>query len=99
MVLGEVGRHLIETEAKCRVFGFWYGLCNTSNSESPNLSAMLSYIMHASINSHGLREMHPLLDHSLRSAYVWSNQVHSIKSLFFKCTVRQRLRDQTIQEW
>ena len=40
--------------------------------------------MHASINSRGLR--------SLGLSYIWSNQVH-------KRIVRQRLRDQNMQEW
>ena len=41
-------------------------------------------------------KMHSLLD-SLGLSYTWSNQVHSIKS--FKRIVKQRLRDQLIQEW
>ena len=31
-------RYPIEIEAKCRMLGFWYGLCSTSHSESPNIS-------------------------------------------------------------
>ena len=61
MGLGEVGRYPIEIEAKCRMLGFWYGLCSASHSESPKifnlmfkLCSKLYYIMHAIINSHGL---------------------------------------------
>ena len=41
-------------------------------------------------------KVHSLLD-SLGLSYIWPNQVHSIES--FKCIVKQRLRDQFIQEW
>ena len=41
MVLGEVGRYPIEIEAKCRMLGFWYGLCSTSHSESPKISNLM----------------------------------------------------------
>ena len=41
-------------------------------------------------------EVYSLLD-SLGLSYICSDQVHSIES--FKRTVRQRLRDQFIQEW
>ena len=41
MVLGQVGRYPIETEAKCRMMGFWYGLCSTSHSESPKISNLM----------------------------------------------------------
>ena len=40
--------------------------------------------------------VHSFLD-SLGLSYIWSNQVHSIES--FKRIVKQRLRDQFIQEW
>ena len=41
-------------------------------------------------------KVHLLLD-SLGLSYIWSNQVHTIKR--FKRIVKQRLRDQFIQEW
>ena len=41
MVPGEVGRYPIEIEAKCRMLGFWYGLCSTSHSESPKISNLM----------------------------------------------------------
>ena len=41
-------------------------------------------------------EVHSLLD-NFGLSYIWSNQVYSIES--FKRKVRQRLRDQFIQEW
>ena len=41
-------------------------------------------------------KVHSLLD-SLGLSYIWSNQVHTIES--FKRIVKQRLRDQFIQEW
>ena len=31
----------IEIEAKCRMLGFWYGLCNTSLCESPKISNLM----------------------------------------------------------
>ena len=43
-----------------------------------------------------LIEVHSLLD-SLGLSYIWCNQVQSIES--FKRILRQRLRDQFIQEW
>ena len=41
-------------------------------------------------------KVHSLLD-SLGLSYIWSNQVHTIEN--FKRIVKQRLRDQFIQEW
>ena len=43
-----------------------------------------------------LMKVHSLLD-SLELSYIWSNQVYTIER--FKCIVKQRLRDQFIQEW
>ena len=42
-----------------------------------------------------LMKVHLLLD-SLGLSYIWSNQVHTIES--FKRIVKQRLKDQFIQE-
>ena len=66
MVLGEVGRYLIEMEAKCRMLGFWYGLCNTSHSESPKISNLMfqlcSKLYYASgYNLSWLMKVHSLL--------------------------------------
>ena len=98
---GDVGRYPIEIEAKCRMLGFWYSLCNSSNSESPKifkpifqLCSNLYYACEYELL--WLMEVHSLLD-SLGLSYIWSNQVHSIES--FKRIVKQRLRDQFIQEW
>ena len=41
LVLGEVGRYPTELKAKCRMWGIWYGLRNTSNSESPKISNLM----------------------------------------------------------
>ena len=41
LVLGEVERYPIELEAKCGMLGIWYGLRNTSNSESPKISNLM----------------------------------------------------------
>ena len=61
MVLGEVERYPIEIEAKCRMLGFWYGLCSTFHSKSPKISNLmfqlcskLCKVTHAIINSRGL---------------------------------------------
>ena len=43
-----------------------------------------------------LMEVHSLLDR-LGLSYIWSNHLHSIQG--FKRAVKQRLRDQFIQEW
>ena len=43
-----------------------------------------------------LMKVHSLLD-SLGLFYIWSNQIHNIEN--FKRIVKQRLRDQFIQEW
>ena len=101
MVLGEVGRYPIEIEAKCRMLGFWYGLCNTSHSESPKISnrkfqlcSKLYYTCKYKLP--WLMKVYSLLD-SLGLSYIWSNLVHSIES--FKRIVKQRLRDQFIQDW
>ena len=101
MVLGEVERYPIETQAKCRILGFWYGLCNTSDSESPKISNVMfqlcSKLYYAcDYKLPWLMKVHSLLD-SLGLSYTWSNQVYSIKG--FKRIVKQRLRDQFIQEW
>ena len=101
MVLGEVGRYPIEIEAKCRMLGFWYGLCNTSHSESPKISNLMfqlcSKLYYASdYKLPWLMKVHSLLD-SLGLSYIWSNQIHTIES--FKRIVKQRLMDQFIQEW
>ena len=101
MVLGEVGRYPIEIEAKCRMLGFWYGLCSTSHSESPKISNLMfqlcSKLYYASdYKLPWLMKVHSLLD-SLGLSYIWSNQIHTIES--FKRIVKQRLMDQFIQEW
>ena len=93
---GDVGRYPIEIEAKCRMLGFWYSLCNTSNSKSPKISNLMFQLcskLHCACQCIllWLMEMHSLLD-SLGLSYIWSNQVHSIKS--FNRIVRQRSRDQ-----
>ena len=41
-------------------------------------------------------KVHSLL-HSWGLSYIWSNQIHTIES--FKSIVKQRLKDQFIQEW
>ena len=101
MVLGEVGRYLIETEAKCRMLRFWYGLCSTSHSEWPKISNLMfqlcSELYYAcDYKLPWLMKVHSLLD-SLGLSYIWSNQVHTIEC--FKRIVKQRLRDQFIQKW
>ena len=85
MVLGEVGRYPIEIEAKCRMLGFWYGLCSTSHSESPKISNLMfqlcSKLYYASdYKLPWLMKVHSLLD-SLGLSYIWSNQIHTIESL------------------
>ena len=67
MVLGEVGRYPIEIEAKCRMLGFWYGLCSTSHSESPKISNLMfqlcSKLYYASdYKLPWLMKVHSLLD-------------------------------------
>ena len=101
IVLGEVGRYPIETEAKCKMLGFWYGLCSTSHSESPKISNLMfqlcSKLYYASdYKCPWPMKVHSLLD-SLGLSYIWSNQIHTIES--FKHTVKQGLMDQFIQEW
>ena len=97
----EVGRYPTEIEAKCRMLGFWYGLCSTSHSESPKISNLMfqlcSKLYYASdYKLPWLMKVHSLLD-SLGLSYIWSNQIHTIES--FKRIVKQRLMDQFIQEW
>ena len=101
MVLGEVGRYPIEIEAKFRMLGFWYGLCNISHSESPKISNLmfqlcskLYYVCDYKLL--WLMKVHSLLD-NLGLSYIWSNQVHTIESV--KRIVKHRLRDQFIHEW
>ena len=100
MVLGEVGRYPIETEAKCRMLGFWYGLCNTSHSESPKICDLMFQLCSKSYYACDyklpwLMKVHSLLN-SLGLTCIWSNQVHTIES--FKRIVKQRQRDQFIPE-
>ena len=69
-VLGEVGRYPIETEAKYRMLGFWYNLCNTSNPELPMISNLMfqlcSRLYYAcEYKLLWLREVHSLLGVSL----------------------------------
>jgi hypothetical protein len=101
MVLGELGRYPIELEAKCRILGFWYSLCSASNLESPKISNLMfqlcSKLYYAcEYKLPWLKKVHSLLD-SLGLSYIWSNQVHSTEQ--FKRIVKQRLRDQFMQEW
>ena len=77
MVLGEVGRYPIEIEAKCRMLGFWYGLCSASHSESPKISNLMfllcSKLYYASdYKLPWLMKVHSLL-YSLGLSYIWSN--------------------------
>ena len=68
LVLGEVGRYPTEPEAKCRMLGIWYGLCNTSNSESPEISNLMfqqcskQFYACEYIKLPWLMEVHMLLD-------------------------------------
>ena len=83
------------------MLGFWYGLCNNSHSESPKISnrkfQLCSKMYYAcKYKLPWLMKVYSLLD-SLGLSYIWSNLVHSIES--FKRIVKQRLRDQFIQEW
>ena len=101
MLLGEVGRYLIEIEAKCSMLGFWYGLCSTAHSESPKISNLMFQLCLKLYNACDYKlpwliKVHSLLD-SLGLSYIWFNQDNTIES--FKRTVKQRLRDQFIQEW
>ena len=90
MVLGEVGRYPIEIEAKCRMLGFWYGLCSTSHSESPKISNLMFQLC---------SKLYYASDYKL----LWLVKVHSLlDSLglsYIKRIVKQRLMDQFIQEW
>ena len=101
MVLGEVGRYPIETEAKCRLLRFWYGLCSTSDSESPKISNLIfqlcSKLYYASdFKLPWLMKVQSLLDR-VGLSYICSNEIHTIES--FKRIVKQRLMDQFIQKW
>ena len=101
MVLGEVGRYPIEIEAKCRMLRFWYGLCSTSDSESPKISNLIFQLCSKLFNASDfklpwLMKVQSLLD-SLGLSYICSNEIHTIES--FKRIVKQRLMDQFIQEW
>ena len=67
MVLGEVGRYPIEIDVRCRMLGFWYNLCNTSNPESHMISNLMfqlcSRLYYAcEYKFPWLREVHSLLD-------------------------------------
>ena len=101
MVLGEVGRYPIEIEGKCRVLGFWYGLCSTSHSESPKISNLMfqlcSKLYYAcDYKLPWLMKVHSL-SNSLGLSYIRSNKIHTIEG--FKRIMKQRLRDQFTQEW
>ena len=83
------------------MLGFQHGLCNTSHSESPKISKLMFWLCSklcyaCDYKLPWLVKVHSLLD-NLGLSYIWSNQVHSIES--FKRIVKQRLRDQFIQEW
>ena len=89
MVLGEVGKYPIEIEAKCRMLGFWYGLCSTSHSESPKISNLMfqlcSKLYYASdYKLPWLMKVHSLLD-SLGLSYIWSNQIHNNNNVHLSC--------------
>ena len=82
------------------MLGFWYGLCNTSLSESPKISNLMFQLCSklyytCDCKLPWLTKVHSLFD-SLGLSYIWSKQVHSIESI--KCIVKQRLRDQFMQE-
>ena len=76
-------------------------LCSTSHSESRKISNLMfqlcSDLYYAcDYKLLWLTKVHSLLA-GLALSYIWSKQVHSIES--FKCIVKQRLRDQFLQEW
>ena len=90
-----------DRKAKCRMLEFWYGLCNTSHSESPKISNLIfqlcSKLYYAcDYYTPWLMKVHSLLD-NFGLSYIWSNQDHTIQS--FKRIVKLRLRDQFIHEW
>ena len=61
----EVGRYLIEIEAKCRMLGFWYGLSSTSHSESPKISNLMFQLcskLYYESELPWLMKVHSLLD-------------------------------------
>ena len=82
------------------MLGFWYGLCNTSHSESSKISNLMFQLCSKSYYACDyklpwLMKVHSLLN-SLGLTCIWSNQVHTIES--FKRIVKQRQRDQFIPE-
>ena len=86
MVFGEVGRYPIEIEAKCRMLGFWYGLCSTSHFQSPKISNLMFQLC---------SKLYSACDYKLP----WLMKVHSLldceQVLFVRFTIiPPRLTDQ-----
>ena len=104
VVPGKLRRYPIEIEAACSGCSDLGIVCPTPLALSrrrfqSNLIFQLSTQLHASqycpVPSRGLGKCSHY--YSLGLSNIWSNQVHCIES--FKRIVRQRLRDQFLQEW
>ena len=104
MVLGELGIYPISVEAHSRLLNFWYKMCLESITNTSKISVLLftlsySLFRQSQLKLSWLTAVHTLLD-NLGLSYIWMNLPFVHLSLNqFKLLVKQRLRDQYIQNW
>ncbi len=102
MVFGETGSYPVEIEINCRLLSFWYNLMLNSvhvySNKISNLSFKLAFLQYENspFQLSWLQHVHSLLNH-LGLSFLWSSPVYSMSQ--FKGIVKQRLRDQYIQNW
>ncbi|XP_070182616.1 uncharacterized protein [Littorina saxatilis] len=101
MVYGELGRYPIRIEVQCQLLVYWYKLMKEMNDGANKMSCLMLKL-HLKLY-HVQNVKLPWLSHvntmlnKLGLSYLWTTQSLAVSG--FKNVVKQRLRDQFLQEW
>ena len=103
MVYGETGQFPMEVQAKSRMLSFWFNLVNVCNKNK--LSSVMYKFLHETYSKHDgykapyLQYIESTLN-ELGLSGMWLCQFElTVSNEWFKCKVKQGLRDQYIQQW